>query len=138
MNQVVYVSRGGNTKKLADTVAKAINASASSVEQIQLLSDIDILFVGVSLYAGDIDKKMRNFLGELKPTQVKKVVVFSTSATGKSGLDIIKTILEPNGIAVLEEEFYCKGSFLLANRGKPNAEDLEEAAVFAQKVVSKN
>jgi Uncharacterized flavoproteins len=138
MNQVVYVSRGGNTKKIADTIAKAINASASSVEQIQLLSDIDILFVGVSLYAGDIDKKMRNFLVNLKSTQVKKVVVFGTSAVGKSGMDIVKTILEPNGISVLAEEFYCKGSFLLANRGKPNAEDLEEAAVFAQKVVSKN
>jgi len=137
MNQVVYVSRGGNTKKIAETIATVINASVSSVEQMQSLADVDILLVGISLYAGDIDKKMKNFLREIKPTQVKKVVVFGTSATGKTGLDIVKQIMEPNGISVADEEFYCKGSFLLANRGRPNDEDLEAAKAFVQQVVTK-
>ena len=134
MNRVIYVSRSGNTKKLADAVAKGAGTPAVSVEQFNASETADILFVGASIYAGSIDGKLRQFLVGLKPPQVKCVVVFGTSAGKKTALPLIKSILKQNGIAVLDDEFHCKGSFLFVNRGRPNEEDLKQAEAFAKKI----
>ena len=133
MNRVVYVSRGGNTKKLADAIAGGVGASAVSVEHFGPSDTADTLYVGASIYAGAIDGKLRQFLAGLKPSRVKRVVVFGTSAGKKTALPEIKSILEPNGVAVSYEEFHCRGSFLFVNRGRPNEEDLKQAEAFAQR-----
>lgn len=134
MNRVIYASKGSNTKKLAEVIAKGIGVSAVSVEQLNMLESTDILYVGASIYAGNIDGKLRQFLAGLNPSQVKSVVVFGTSAGKKTALSEVKSILEPNGIAVLDDEFHCKGSFLLANRGRPNEQDLKQAEAFAKRI----
>ena len=133
MDKVVYYSRGGNTKKLADTVAEEIGVSAVSVEEYDLTDKADTLFVGTSIYVGKMDSKMRTFLEKLDSSNVKKVVVFGTGAGEKSALDEVKSILEPLRIVVSEAYFHCKGSFLLANRGRPNEEDLEGVKKFTRK-----
>ncbi|MDL2300418.1 flavodoxin [Clostridiaceae bacterium OttesenSCG-928-D20] len=133
MNKVVYASRGGNTKKLAEAVARGACVSANSVEQLEI-NDTDILFVGASIYAGKIDARLRSFLEIIKPEQVKTVVVFGTAAGNKTALPEIKALLEPKGIFVSSDVFHCNGSFLFANRGRPNAEDLKNAESFAKKI----
>lgn len=133
MNKVVYVSKGGNTKKLADAIAKGAGISAVSVEYFDLSETVDTLYVGASIYAGAIDGKLRQFLAGLKSSQIKNVVVFGTSAGKKTALPEIKSILEQNGVTVSGDEFHCKGSFLLANRGRPNEEDMKQAEAFAKK-----
>ena len=135
MNRVVYVSRGGNTKKLADAIAKGAGVPAVPVEHPNTLEATDTLFVGASIYAGSIDGKLRRFLSALRSSQVKRVVVFGTSAGKKTALQEIKSILEPNGVAVSGDEFHCRGSFLFANRGRPDGEDLKQAEAFAKKFV---
>ncbi|CAB1252763.1 Flavodoxin [Ruminococcaceae bacterium BL-6] len=133
MNRVVYVSRGGNTKKLADAIAKGAGAPAVSVEHFDPSESVDTLYVGASIYAGAIDGRLRRFLAGLKPSQVKCVVVFGTSAGKKTALPEIKSILEPKGIGVSNDEFHCRGSFLFANRGRPDGEDLRQAEAFAER-----
>lgn len=134
MNRIVYASKGGNTKKLADAIAKGAGISAVSVEQFKASRATDILFVGASIYAGNIDGKLRALLAGLQPSKVKSVVVFGTSAGKKTALPEVKSILEANGIVVTDDEFHCKGSFLLANRGRPNEEDLKQAEAFAKRI----
>lgn len=134
MNKVVYFSRGGNTRKVAEAIAKGAGVSASPIEQFSESEVTDILFVGASVYAGSVDGKLRGFLMGLKPSQVKSVVLFGTAAGKKSALPEVKSILEPRGIPVPDDEFHCKGSFLLINRGRPNEEDLMNAEAFARKI----
>ena len=134
MNSVIYASKGGNTKKLADAVARAIGTEATPLGQLEMLPATDILFVGASIYAGKIDGKLRAFLAGLESSQVKSVAVFGTAATNQSALPEIRSILRSNGIPVLDEAFHCRGSFLLAHRGRPNDEDLKEAAAFAKRI----
>lgn len=134
MNRVVYFSKGGNTKKIADAIAEGAGVTAASVEQSNALSYTEILFVGASIYAGTIDGKLRAFLTSLRLSQVKTVALFGTSAGKKTALAEVKSILEPKGISVLNDEFHCKGSFLLFNRGRPNEEDLKQAKLFARKI----
>ncbi len=134
MNRVIYASRGGNTEKLAGAIARGAGARAVPADQFQLSDTADILFVGASIYAGAIDGRLRDFLKDLQPSQVGSVAVFGTAAGPKSALPEIKSILEPKGIPVLEEAFQCRGSFLVANRGRPNDEDLKRAEAFARKL----
>lgn len=134
MNKVVYASKGGNTKKVAEAIAKEVGAPAVSVEQFDIGSGADILFIGASIYAGSIDGKLRVFLEGLKPELVKTAVVFSTSAGKKNALQEIRSILEPQGINVSDDVFYCKGSFLFAHRGHPNEEDINSAEEFARNI----
>lgn len=132
MNQVVYATKGGNTKKLADAIASAIGAQAIPVSDAGTLAAVDTLFIGASIYAGKIDAGLRQFLAALSPQQVKEVVVFGTSATSQTALAEVKEIAAVNGIPVSEQEFHCKGSFLFAHRGHPDSNDLKAAELFAK------
>ena len=132
MNKVVYFSRGGNTKKVANAIAAGIGVTAESVSAGPLsVTGVDTLFIGGSIYADNIASGLRKFLSGLNEGDVKRVVVFSTSTTGATALSKIKELLEPKNIPVSDTEFYCKGSFLFSNRGRPNSEDLEAAREFA-------
>jgi flavorubredoxin len=134
MNAVVYASKGGNTKKLADAVAAAVGVTAQSAAQVKPFdTTVDLLFIGGSLYAGKIDGTLRSFLQGLTSDDVKKIAVFGSAAGNKSALDEVRIILEETGIEVCNEAFQCRGSFLLANRGRPNQDDLDGAARFAEK-----
>jgi flavodoxin I len=136
MNVVVYASKGGNTKKLAEAVAAAIGAAAQPVAEVGPFdAPVDTLFVGGSLYAGKIDGALRKFLQGLTAGQVTRVAVFGSAAGNKSALDEIRALLNGTGITVYEKAFQCRGSFLLANRGRPNQDDLNNAAQFAQEAV---
>jgi flavodoxin len=134
MNAVIYVSKGGNTGKLADAVAKGAGVKAQSITGAAGMAPVDILFVGASIYAGRITKGLRQFLEALKEKQAVKAAVFGTSASDRSALAEIKPILESKGIPVVPEAFHCKGSFLCVNRGRPNADDLARAEEFAKRV----
>jgi flavodoxin len=134
MNAVIYASKGGNTKKMADAIARGAGVKAQSVAGAVDLTGVDILFIGASLYAGKINSGLRQFLQALSPKQAAKAVVFGTSASGKSALAEIKSILEPKDIPVFAEAFCRRASFLCLNRGRPNAEDLAQAEDFAKQV----
>lgn len=138
MHKVIYSSRGGNTQKLAEAIARGAGASAEPVgEYTGSEEKIDNLFVGASIYAGKIDASMRQFLQGLRPEQIGQVVVFGTSAGKKTALPEIEALLREKGVAVLGKEFHCKGSFLFVNSGRPNDADLKEAEAFAKSITQK-
>ncbi|MDR1218919.1 MAG: hypothetical protein LBK73_04840 [Treponema sp.] len=134
MNAVVYVSKGGNTKKLADAVAKGAEVKAQSAASAVNLTQTDILFIGGSIYCGRMSGVLRKFLQNLDQKQAAKAVVFGTSASGKTIRAEVTSILESKGIPVVAESFHCKGSFLCVNSGRPNADDLAQAEEFAKRV----
>ncbi|MDR0386715.1 MAG: flavodoxin [Treponema sp.] len=133
MNAVIYVSKRGNTKKLAHAIAKGAGVKAQSADHAANLTRAEILFVGGSIYAGRISGVLHKFLQNLDQKQAANVVVFGTSASGKSIRDEVASILEPKGIPVAAEGFHCKGSFLCLNLGRPNADDLARAEDFAKR-----
>jgi flavodoxin len=138
MNQVVYVSRKGSTKKVAEFIARGLGVIPQAVGADTKIEHAETLFVGGALYAGKIDGKLRDFLQKLSGSQVDRVVVFSTSAGGKTILSEVKSILEPKNIKVADESFHCKGAFLFINGDRPNEEDLKHAEDFAKKVVQQS
>ena len=129
-----YYTRGGNTKKLADAIAEAIGVEAKTTAE-PLTEDVDILFLGSSVYAYGVDDEVKKFIKEID-VKVGKVVNFSTAAIIKSTYKQVEKLLAEKNITLAKEEFACKGSFAVMHKGKPDADDCKAAAEFAKKIVS--
>ncbi|MCC8022287.1 MAG: hypothetical protein LIO46_00640 [Clostridiales bacterium] len=137
---VIYHSKTGNTKKVAEAIANAADTTAVPVSEArQLLSEpVDLLFVGDGMYYGGMDKSMRAFIECLDASQIRAAAVFATSGgswpMGPSGL---RGQLKNRGIRVLDQSFKCHGgAFGIAFSSHPNEEDLKAARQFARGVIS--
>ena len=131
---VRYYTRSGNTRKLAEAIAEAVGAEAKSTDA-PLVEDVDILFLGSSVYAYGVDENVKKFIEGIQ-VKVGKVVNFSTAAIVKSTYKQVGKLLKAKDIPQAEEEFYCKGSFGPMHNGKPDKKDCEAAAAFAKKMIS--
>lgn len=131
--EIRYYSRGGNTKKLADAISKEIGIPAKTVDE-PLTEDVDILFLGSSVYAYGVDDNVKNFINTID-VKVGKVVNFSTAAIIKSTYKQVKKLLDEKNIPFAEEEYYCKGSFGPLHKGKPDNNDLDDVAKFAKNII---
>jgi flavorubredoxin len=128
MNVAVrYYSRSGNTKALADAMARAAGVPAISVDapEAKLDEPVDVLFIGGALYAYGLDSHLKEYLKTLKREDARKAVIFSTSWISKHSLDLLRKGLEEAGIPVEAETFYVKS--------KPSEEQLKQAEAFAEK-----
>lgn len=124
---VRYYSRSGNTRAVAEAIAEAAGVSAVSVDspEASISEPVDILFIGGALYAYGLDKNLQEYLKTLKKENVKKAIIFSTSAISKHSIDLIRKGLTDAEIPVEREVFYVKG--------KQVSSKLESAARFAEK-----
>jgi flavodoxin len=132
---VRYYSRAGNTRKIAEAIAKAAGVRAESTDEA-LSEPVDVLFLGGAIYAKNIDSRLRGFVKQLSSEKVKSVAVFGTSAGGRSIQPQIEKLLKGKGITIAGEGFACKGKFLFANRGRPNGQDCDDAAAFAKRLLN--
>ena len=130
---VRYYTKSGNTKKLADQIAEAVGVKAETVSA-GLKEDVDILFLGSSVYATGVDEEVKKFIQNIN-VKVGYVVNFSTAAIMKSTYAQVKKLLDAKRIRIHEEEYHCRGSFGIMHKGRPNADDLKKAAEFAKKIV---
>lgn len=131
--QVRYYTRSGNTEKLANAIADAVGVKAKSVAA-PLDEKADLLFLGCSYYAFDVDDAVKKFISDNKEN-IKEIVCFGTSAMMKSMQKPLKKVCDSNGVVLLAEEFHIRGSFGIANKGRPNENDLKCAAEFAEGVI---
>ena len=131
---VRYYTKTGNTKRLAEAVANAVNAEALPIS-VAIDEPVDILFLGNSYYAFSIDPEVRNFVKSLDPGKIGRIVNFGSAAMLNSTYKKIKTEADKIGIPMDEREFHCRGEFKGIHKGRPNEEDLKAAAEFAKKIV---
>lgn len=130
---VRYYTRSGNTEKLAGAIARGVGITAQPISA-PLAEKVDVLFLGCSYYAFDMDEQVKAFLKDNKDN-ITKVVCFGSSAMMKSMLKPLKKVTDELGIEVSDKEFHCRGSFGVMHKGRPNAEDLKAAEEFARGIV---
>ena len=131
---VRYYTKTGNTKRLAEAVAKAVNAEALPIST-PVEEPVDILFLGNSYYAFSIDPEVRDFIRSLDAGKVGKIVNFGSAAMLNSTWKKVKAEADKKGIRMDEREFHCKGEFKGIHKGRPNEEDLAAAAAFAKSII---
>lgn len=131
---VRYYTKTGNTKRLAEAVAKAVGAEALPIS-VPVTEPVDILFLGNSYYAFTIDPEVRQFVESLDREKVGKIVNFGSAAMMNSTWKKVRAVAVKVGIPMDEREFHCMGEFKGVHKGKPDENDLKTAAEFARKVI---
>ena len=131
---VRYYTKTGNTKRLAEAIAKAVGTEALPISA-PVTEPVDILFLGNSYYAFTIDPEVRSFVSSLDRNLVGKIVNFGSAAMMNSTWKKVKAVADKTGIPMDEREFHCKGEFKGVHKGKPDENDLKAAAEFARKIV---
>jgi flavodoxin len=143
---VVYSYHHNNTQKVADAMAKSLDAQTKTPQELNPLSiqDYDLVGFGAGIDSGKHYKPLLDFANELPKVTNKRAFIFSTSAIqGETKVAddhlALREILQSKGY-LIAGEFSCLGyntnSFLKLfggkNKGRPNAEDLKHAETFAQ------
>lgn len=128
---VRFYTKTGNTKRLADAVAKELGVEALPITE-PISEPVDILFLGNSYYAFSIDPEVRSFIASLSKDKVGKIVNFGSAALLNSTYKKVKAEADKVGIPMDENEFHCKGEFKGLHKGKPDENDLRAAAEFAR------
>lgn len=128
---VRYYTKTGNTKRLAEAIAKELGVGAFPISE-PINETVDFLFLGNSYYAFTIDPEVRAFVESLDKSKIGKIVNFGTAAMLKSTYKKVKKVADKVGIAMDEKEFHCRGEFKGIHKGRPNEEDLAAAIQFVR------
>lgn len=128
---VRYYTKTGNTKRLAEAIAKELGVEALPISE-PVTEAVDYLFLGNSYYAFSIDPEVREFVASLDKGKVGKIVNFGSAAMLNSTYKKVKAVADKVGIAMDDKEFHCKGEFKGVHKGRPNASDIEAAVQFVK------
>lgn len=130
--EIVYKSKR-NTKKVAEAMGQALNVKSKNISDNPIIKEADILFLGCGIYAGDVHRDVYEFVGKLNHQQIKKVVLFSTSAKGEEQMQKLKDKIKECKLNLDNNTYCCKGkAMIFMNREHPNTNDLNEAVKFAE------
>ena len=103
---VRYYTKTGNTRRLAEAIAKELGVEAHPLE-IPITEKVDLLFLGNSYYAFSIDPEVRRFISVLDKNKVGRIVNFGSAAMLNSTFKKVKAEAEKVGIPMYEKEFHC-------------------------------
>lgn len=131
--QVIYYSRKGSTKKLADVISSELEISAENVKDAKL-SDDAFVFLGSGCYGSKPAKIMTKFIKD-NNFKSNNVALFGTSGGGEGAeVNEMENLLKTKQTKI-KGKFFCKGKFFIMNRGKPSNEDFEQAKSFAKRMM---
>lgn len=128
---VRYYTKTGNTKRLADALAKELGVEALPISE-PVNEAVDLLFLGNSYYAFSIDPEVKEFVSKLDKNKVGKIVNFGSAALLNSTLKKVKAEASKVGIPTDDKEFHCKGEFKALHKGRPNEKDINDIVEFAK------
>ena len=129
---VRYYTKTGNTKRLAEAMAKELGVEALPISE-SVNEAVDYLFLGNSYYAFNIDPEVKAFVSSLDKDKIGKIVNFGSAAMLNSTYKKVKEVADKAGVAMDEKEFHCKGEFKGIHKGRPNNDDIAAAVEFVKK-----
>ena len=130
--QVIYFSRRGSTKKIADAIASELSVNAEDVKTAKLNKD-SFIFLGSGCYGGKPGKHMTRFIDNNDFTS-RTIALFGTSGGGEGKeTEVMETMLNSKD-AMVKGRYFCHGRFWFGNKDKPSNEDLDDAKKFAQRM----
>ena len=134
--KVMYHTKTGNTKKVAEAIAEAVGTLEEPISENNNFDITDILFTGDGVYKGKMNAKTENFIKSLNADKIKNVAVFGTFGGQNKAINGMKELLEKQGIKLVDKSFGCKGrAWIIMNRNHPVEQDLKDAKEFASNIV---
>ena len=133
MFEVVYFSRTGNTKKVAEAIAAELKVTAKDVKTAGVLPQDAFVFIGTGCYGGTLPKEILKFM-EKNKFNGRIAALFTTSAFGSDAeRGLIEKQITSKG-AVITHNFKCFGHLLTTRKSHPTVEELQKAREFARMV----
>ena len=152
---VVFSYHHGNTEKIANACAKVLGAEVKTPQQVKPgeIAEYDLVGFGSGIYSATFDPSVLDLANRLQNAAGKKAFLFSTY--GAPGFVANREFIEKNHQQIREKlqakgymitgEFGCAGwntnSFLKyfggLNKGRPDANDLQNAEAFARQMMEK-
>ena len=135
MFEVVYYSRGGNTRKVAEAVAAELGTAARDIKTVDRVADGANIILGSGCYGAVVAKDITDFLDRNhKPG--RKIALFTTSVLGLGKeVEVMEKQIRGKGVEIAAH-FNCYGQFLGVKRGHPDKDDLDKAREFARKLAA--
>ena len=145
---VVYSYHHNNTEKIAKVFSEVLDAPIKIPQQIEVneLQKYDLIGFGSGIYGAKHHGILLDLVDTLPEVENRSSFIFSTAALTNEKKALkdhlnLRQKLQSKGYLIINE-FQCKGfntnSFMKyfggMNKGRPNAQDLEEAGKFAQKL----
>ena len=130
MNKVLvrYLSKLGNTKKIAEAIADGAGVEAVSITvQPSVEEHADILFLGGAPYANIMAPELRAYAESLSSDKIGRVVLFTTSNWSRRTVRALRKILTEKGIPVDREYFYAHMTRIKART--------DAASEFAKRII---
>jgi flavodoxin len=134
MNHVLYFSMTGNTKKMANAIARELGVEAKRIKTETAIPPEGVLFLGSGSYGDKPADEMLKFIADCDFAG-RKVALFGTSARGQGKeTEGMAAALKVKGALVLGS-YYTKGkAFVVVNIGHPARDELEGARAFAREM----
>ena len=133
MFEVIYYSRSGNTKKVAEAIATELKVQARDVKTRPCIKKNSFVVLGSGCYLTQIGKEMTEFIKN-NDFSGRQVAIFGTSGSGL-GIEVsdLQGLLRDKG-AIISGKFYCRGKAFFIGAGHPTNKDLQEAREFARQL----
>jgi flavodoxin len=139
---VLYSTKGGNTKKVAEEIAHELNCPLTEITKdldfaTVDLRDFDMVFIGTGIYRGYPNENLTSFLNSAEFGNQRFALFMTWLRLGKGDrgvFDKIDKILEAKGRKLLGSYFECRGDY---PSGYPDARDFDDARKWASKVGKK-
>jgi flavodoxin len=148
---ILFSSQNNNTVKIANVMAKILDAEVKSPQQVDFndLQKYDLIGFGSGIFDGKHHVSLLERVDRLSLFSNKKTFIFSTSGVSRNSLPerddphtALREILITKGFNIVGE-FNCVGfnnnSFLKIiggmNKGRPNNDDLRQAEEFARNLL---
>lgn len=119
--RIRYYSKTGNTKRVAEYIAKELNLEALSISDSDYDSSCGLLFLGGAPYANIMSSKLREYANNLKKENVKAVALFTTSNWSRRTVRALKKILKEKDINVYDDYLYVHMLKVKASEDKAKA-----------------
>ena len=97
---VLYFSRTGNTKRMAEAISEAAKAPAFNLigSKLSVVEDFDLLILGTPVEGFSPAKETKAFVERLPKTEGKKAILFCTCALWKGRtFGVLKKLLASKG-----------------------------------------
>ncbi len=133
MFEVIYISKTGNTRKVAEAIANELDMSAEDAKTKKELAKNSFVFLGTGCYFPMPGRGFKKFISR-NDFNGRKVALFGTSGNGQGKeVEALEKMVTAKG-AKVAGKFYCAGKLLFFHRKHPTAEDLENARKFASEM----